>query len=669
MEAAVDNPTAALVGKPLPKDDAAAFTLPARITKIPDKVYATLNGWLDTLVPACIRERDQLKERWDKWDAVLNGDPDARKMRRGLSALKVPLTVWADAAMRARLRQGITEAKKVVSVIPLIGKDQASGVDYNTAAAGLAKLLEAAWRSPRMLNGKAATDELITGTVPKGFGGLKFYKLPDKPKYVNGVLFVEKGHHRWDYISHRDLIYVNGYGQDTQAMPLIGHVVSRTWGDILLYSRTPQPDGAYDPAAVREIESFYTNRNPESPAALREHDVAELYLDYCLDDPERPGYSGIPWALVVDYHIESGKILRIAHNPTPRGRRPIEIGVFDENPDPTRCDGIGVCQKLDGAQDEANEIHNLGIEAGKIAIGHVKIVRVGSNISQNYGDTQANPILPGEVLFTEDPTGDFVVVPLGDPKGVEIAMALEQQTRGYVTSILGLDPAAVGDVSAGKRVPASLGMSTMKEGRVISMHALASFANVLANGFYLQIELFQQDLPINFINTVLEPSVAAAVMAAVFAPLTPDEDIRSKFFITVNAQDAAITTEERKQALLIVNQLLGSYYDKVISYGAMALQMPKPLQDALLGILTKMENGMKALLSTIDEIQNPDDVLPQAAELQRAIAEAGAMLAGAQAQPPGSQGGPGAAGAPASSPARGAMPMMGGGNSMEGGPF
>ena len=101
---------------------------------------------------------------------------------------------------------------------------------------------------------------------------------------------------------------------------------------------------------------------------------------------------------------------------------------------------------------------------------------------------------------------------------------------------------------------------------------------------------------------------------------TSETDFRSKYIINFNATDAAATEESRKQQLLVVGQYLQSFYDRVIQYAQLALQLPPPLQKALMDILQKMENGTRALLNAIDDIHNPEELLPKVADLAAALA-------------------------------------------------
>lgn len=616
-----EDPASPIKPPRLTPEEDSSINLSPRI-RLPKEKEEEISQWLGEYIPDQRNRRDSRRPQIDKWMSTLDGKRSEVAIRQGASNLSVPLTLWAEAAIRARLRLGITESKKIATMLPLQPKSL-DGVDMNALTADVARFFDLQFRSPRALNGKSVTDRAIKQAVAVGTAAIFVRKTEDAARYVAGptgdaTLYTEKGRVKWEYISRNDLIWVDGFGTDTQSMPLIGYEYDKQWGEITLWAAKD----AYDPDALETVIRFYDKKGENLPAKLRPHRIAEVYFDYCLD-------GAVPTALLADYHIESGTLLRVAYNRTPRGARPIFIVQFDEPPDPLCAEGQGVCAKLEGAQDETDLIHNLGIEAGKRAVAHLIALKSGSGAASELGE--GDPVLPGDVVVTEVPKEDVQTIPLGDPASVQVSMALEGWTRNYVTSLLGLDPTAVGDVQAGKRVPASLGLSTQREGRVIVSHALTSFAGAILDATYLTLELFQWYLPEDSLLAAMPPESANNVANLIF---TPNDDMRKRLLVSVTAQDAAMVQETRRQELLVVNQLLGTYYDKVITYAQLALSLPEPLRDGLMSILQKMENGIRAMLATVDSIPNPDEVVPATAEIASALRTAGNMMTGGQSAAP-----------------------------------
>jgi hypothetical protein len=588
---------------------------------VSDEKWSEIERWLIETVGDAIKGRDdRLKHKRVIYKATLSGERSRPPFRQDASNLSTPLTIWASAGVRARLRTSILESDPVIIASPL-GEDPTG--EIAASAKRLVDFFEAEFRNPRALGGEQACDKCITDTTNYGGAGLKVYIEPDKVRYLpkmgsaEPTMDVRQGRVRWAYISPNDLIYVNGYGTDTQAMPVVGHQFEWSWQDIL----TSREAGYLDAFAVAKIQ--YQGGQPNATgsntsAAFRVYEMSELYFDYHLGD------DGIPTPLCAFFDTKNKCLLGLNLSYSPRGARPIWITQFDENPDPTNPEGQGVCEKLAGAQDETDLIHNLGIEAFKRAVAHLIVLKANSGAESELGGSE--PILPGDHCVTEDPETDIRIVPLGTIQGVEIAGFQEDKTRGYVTSMLGLDQSAVGNVDAGKRVPASLGLEIKKDSRVITAHAISSFGTTLTEAVYYTFELYQQRLPLDSLIAACGREAAELLRATVFS--ASEIDIRSKYIVNFNALDAAATGEQKKQQLLVVGQYLGAYYDKLITYAQLASTLPPPLQSALVNVMQAMENSTKALLNTIEDIHNPDELIPKVSELAAALQAATAPAAG-----------------------------------------
>jgi len=580
---------------------------------ISDEKWAEVERWLQDCVGAAIAGREaRNREKRTKWRKTLAGERSVPRMRRDQANMSVPLTVWASAAVRARVRAGTIESDPLIVVTPNTNVD--SSGDTGAAARKLVTFYTAEFRNPRALAGLEACDKAISDFVPIGTAGYKVHIEPDRVRWVFDAVaggltkLIQRGRVRHDFISPDDAIYPLGFGTDVQAMPFIGHQCVWTWQDVL----TMRESGYLDAEAVESIKGQGDTANASGGAvhaAYETHGCDEIYFDYPLFD------DGLPVALCAYRQTKRGVLLGLRYSYSPKGVRPIWLFNFDRNPDPTSPGGQGVCEKLDGVQEETDLIHNLGIESAKRAIAHVIVLKEGSGADEDFGGDV--PLLPGDHVTTERPGEDFVAVPLGSPEGMQAAIAQEANSLRYVMRLLGLDESAMGNVESGKRVPASLGLEIKKDSRVITSHAIANFGAVMTEITYYTMELWRLRLPEDTLVAAVGVAGAQLLKQSVFA--SSDFDLRSRYIVNFNATDAAATEESRKQQLLVVGQYLQSFYDRVIQYAQMAVQMPPPLQKALMDILQKMENGTRALLNTIDDIHNPDDLLPKIADLAAAL--------------------------------------------------
>lgn len=596
----------------------------ATVRGVSDEKWQEIERWLNDCVSAAISARDgRVKERRAKWRKTLAGERSVPQMRRDQSNVSVPLTTWASAAVRARVRAGTIESDPLITVTPNATLDVTG--DVAGAARNLVTFYTAEFRNPRALGGQRACDSAIADFVPIGMAGYTVDIQPDRVHWVFDAVAggltkrTERGRVRHEYISADNLIYPMGFGTDVQAMPFIGRQFVWTWQDIL----SMREAGYLNAEAVEEIKGQGVTQNASggsAHAAYEEHECDMEYFDYPLFD------DGLPVALAAYRQTARGKLLGLRYSYAPKGRRPVWLFNFDSNPDPTSPEGQGVCEKLEGVQEETDCIHNLGIESAKRAISHVIVLKEGSGADDDFGGDV--PLLPGDHVTTERPGEDFIAVPLGSPEGMQAALAQEANSLRYVMRLLGLDESAMGNVESGKRVPASLGLEIKKDSRVITSHAIANFGAVMTEVTYYTLELWKLRLPEDTLVAAVGAAGARLLKQSVFS--ASDYDLRSRFIVNFNATDAAATEESRKQQLLVVGQYLQSFYDRVIQYAQLAMTLPRPLQDALMDILQKMENGTRALLSTIDDIHNPDDLLPKVADLAAALRAAAPAVPGGE---------------------------------------
>jgi hypothetical protein len=593
---------------------------------VPPEIARELDAYLEDQIPKAMRERDQLLPRVEKWRKTIAGERATPGPRRSthVSNISVPLTIWARVAVRARLTESILGSSKVVGISPIPARTEDSEESNTTIANKLADFVNSQILSSRGLNGKAAIELCAAEDVDLGACALKVipepgtvrHTRPDATARGNAPrLHVKPPRVRWEHIPWMNLIYVNGFGTDTQAMPFIGHEFEQTWGEMLSWAKL----GHYDSAAVEQVrESFASDHKHgftegAKPAHMRDHDLVELYLDWDVNG------DGIEEAILITWHPKACKRIRTVWNPISDGTRPILIARFDLPNDISLAGGQGVSEKLEGSQDEVDMIHNLAIESSKRGTAHILVIKEGTRAEEEFGgDTD---ILPGDIIVTADPGADIVAVPLGDKDAALAAISIEEHTRVYVTRILGLDESKMGSVESGKRVTAQVGMTTIREGRMIIRSALASFANMLSEATYLTLDLYRQVPPITALRAALNDDDARTLATTVFS--VSDLTLRSSFLINVNAQDAAISEENRKQEMLIINQALFPFYDRIqqIIVTLASPELPPQAKKPLVALVGRMERGMEALLNTVDSIPNPEELLIRIGEIEDMLRE------------------------------------------------
>lgn len=588
--------------------------------KLTEASAARLDLYLTDQIVKCMANRDKILPKVNKWRRTINGIRAKGGVNRNsaTSNISVPLLIWARVAVRARLTESIIQSPStIVSAEPLRGTREEDDKSVMTVAKSIGRFLSSQILNARALNGRSVIEKCAAEDVDLGGAAMKVLTTPGMIKNVGPEpgsarnakpkLEIIPQQVRWEYISWLDLLYFDGYGTDTQAMPFVGHQYEQTWSEINTWATI----GHYRKESAKEIEAHSKSKSNDIPIALRQHDLAEIYLDWDIDD------SGILSAILVSWHIKARKRMRTIWNPTPGGRRPILMAQFDLPADITKALGQGVSAKLEGSQDEVDAIHNIGIEAGKRGAAHALVIKEGTRAEEEFGGE--TDVMPGDVIITGEPDTDIKAVPLGDPSAGMSAIQLEEHTRMYVTRILGLDESRVGNVESGKRVTAAVGMASMKEGRMIIKAALDSLTDMFAEASYITLDLYKRNPPRNAIAAVLDEEEQNALFSTVFT--LSDVATRDSFLIRVNARDAAVDEQAKKQEMLIINQALFPFYDRIqqIIMTLANPQIPPKAVKPLIMLMERMERGMAALLNTVETIPNPEELLIRVGEISEML--------------------------------------------------
>jgi hypothetical protein len=603
--------------------------LPAtRLTDIDPAVITSMEKYIEDAVQRIRARRQRFADMKERIREILEGRNPDPPMRAGASNVSVPLMIWAHANQRAKLSRSFFGHDPPVR-IALPGPKDVDRSDEQTIADHLGDFLVHQLKSVRGLNARATLDAVDADAVNYGSGTWAVISEPPRvrhfPPRPGNEAETDAGFRRvitagrvyWHPIDDDDLYVFDGYYTDVNRMPFVGYRVRKTWADIKQWAAQDH----YDPKVVEAVEAFFDSEQrdeAEKPAALREHNVLEGYADW---DVNKDGFTE---PVVFDYHLDACRIMRVGWSQY-EGRRPVVSYQYDLPPRSSDFRGHGLGAKLESAQTEASAIHNIGIEGGKRGIANILIVREGSGVDEEIGADEV--VLPGAVYVTSMPANEAVQsIPLGDPRAAEAAIMLEERNTQYAFRILGHDESGLGQVSSGKRVPARLGVPIMREGRVTTESAMISKANAIEEACYLTFTAMKRNLPERALTQVLGPEGADAIRRIVFSP-TDDIDLRDRFIIKVEAKDVSATMESRKQSMLMLSQFLISVYDRLNKMFLMAKQLPEAA-DVQSKIIKKLNNAVRIMLQTADEVDDPTDVLLTSREIDELIAGAGGGVGG-----------------------------------------
>lgn len=593
---------------------------PSKRVKLHPESAERLVSWLGSSLDTHLTHWMAKCERVKKWRTTLSGSNPEPPALVGVSNVSVPLTMWMHQAVHVRLFRGLFASEPFLSLDGSMDALKERGVDPDTALKSLRKFMERQITNPRALDGKRAFQKASYEISATGLAAVIVREFPDDilrlPSGDVENSFEETlipGGVRWEPVSFSNIIAWDGYGSDPESvarMPYVGHKFRRTWHDIQKWAALDY----YDKEEVDNVKAYF--EQPEMleddlPISKREHKIAELYMNFDVDN------DGKQETVRIDWHIEARRPLGVFWNSFGR-YRPIVLAQFDIPADPFAIQGQGVCEKLESPQAEANAIHNIGIEGGKRAVSHLIIVKSETGASRELGASET--VAPGTIIHSENGRDDVDTVALGDPRPLEWTIALENVNQQYAGRLMGIDDPQFGNVSSGKRVPAQLGLPIMREGRVIIENPLDNLANALIECVYLTMDSYRRRPPSSAMSMALKEDERSLIEQIVFSSRDPNF-VRNSVIISAKARDVTTFQEARKNELMVLSQfLIGFNRDLTQMIPMLASpEAPREAKDAMLEVVTKMSSGVRELLRATESIDNPEELLIEIAKFKSIV--------------------------------------------------
>jgi hypothetical protein len=404
------------------------------------------------------------------------------------------------------------------------------------------------------------------------------------------------------------------------------------------WSRGSETLPGFSKKDVEEVENWVTDEHEPVLSEIREEDeyvpfedrTIKLYEVWCRFDVND---DGIDEDLVVIFHLDTKRILRILHNPLMHGKWPFKAtkylpwwGIY----------GRGLAEVDEWAQDSLTKLLNAQLDNVLLANTRMYSAPLGSNIQPG------EPVYPSKIWFV-GPNEKVGEIRMSDiyssmPNVISQIMQFSEMRTGVSEikqgNITGLP----------SRTPATSLLAILQEGNKRFDMVLSAFRDVHSE---IGIEIVQNLLqhtkedPLRW-ETFFTQSLGKED-AALLGEVLNDGifGLEESFGVAVSATSAQVNKEVEKQSFIGLMQIVSQIYGQLVQTAMLMSQVQDPM--VLATAQAAYSSGtelLKRLLERFD-IQNPSEYLPNLG----ALAQGGAQMPGmAQQQQAGGLGIQGQAG-------------------------
>jgi hypothetical protein len=578
--------------------------------------YLALCAFLNAEIQQAEQDTSKFRKNIILWRDFV--DPEDKRKSfpwDGASNVFVPFPRIVLDALKASAKQSITKQKEMwvaeitsrVDVgLPQEGSPEREQAEHELRRA-VVDFCEKVTHDPGYLKFKSLLDNWLDEMITTGIGFVKTIREPltrsvvtvgpfDKGAPTIRKLVLRRGPHNV-VVPTGTMYWPAGIWESVQEMPWVGNYVVATAPGLQERARTRgyqfvpeviaagQDNASEVPDAQSRLE-----KAGQQPATLNGYRVFDMYLDWDLQ-----GDGAALSAVVVKYAFRANRVMKIEYTD---GMKPYDYevasvrsgmipgrGFIEPIVQPCRAINTAVNQTFD-AQTLANAPSLKYPEESALA---ELLTREGGFYPGIGLPYKENPDEIGVLEFPKPDASSFIVV------------NFFQTIIAHLTRI---GPQRLGEVSEGRRVPASLGMASQQIGGELIDEMIDRFRDSAGRVMSRYLMLLYVDQP-NIFETILGTDrgnlVRDLIKKSFDARTSLDEMVR----IRLSASSGTRSVELERQTALANAQVMRTWFQDVVQLVNLYSQTPEgPGRKVLSDILKASEAQMRRLI----ELSNEPDI-------------------------------------------------------------
>lgn len=403
-------------------------------------------------------------------------------------------------------------------------------------------------------------------------------------------------------------VWPAGLWTNVQAMPWVGNWVDLT--PAALRARVNAPYFYVGDNIEKVLQGGVTQRQSDPTNATREqqigvHDSAsiarvhEIYVDWDLYG------DGDIHAVVVAVNVATKLILRIRYTD---GFKPYFLEVA--SPRSATVPGRGIVEPIMQPCKAINMAVNQTFDSQTLANTPSLIYPENSETAEIVSNNGG--FFPGIPLSYKEQKNEIGILEFPPPSSTAFQMISFFQT--IVERLTRIGPTRLGEVSEGRRTPATLGMATQQLGAELLDELIDRARDTTGRIVSRAMVLVWLDDP-NYYESILGPERGVLVSTVIRNSVENSRALDELIRIRLTASSSTRSVELDRQNALATTQMTMGWYQQVLQLVQMYAQVPDPtVRQIMLSILQASEEQMKRLV----ELANQPDaatLIPQVAEL------------------------------------------------------
>ena len=588
--------------------------------KLSPKRKQELQDWLQEQLIQTIGDRQELDVKWE--NALIQSraqkpDGELEFPFVGASNEEFPLTDMHFQPVYADFYQTLHAPEDYFSV----SAKRPDRVPHANAVREALTAIEKRFLKMRRVNGRALLDQITLGTsIYKNTWYERRYSRADYDETGKIVRkLVKLSQPRIEHVPLQKFFFpASAWSLDPDAQggtPWQAQQIDLTPAKFMEWSKGGDTLPGFNQKDVEEVKKWLSDEERPVDREIREEDGFKPFQDqtirlfevWCRFDVDG---EGIDSDLVVVFHLESTRILRVIHNPLMHGKWPFKackylpwFGIY----------GRGLAEVDEWAQDTMTKLLNAQLDNVLLANTKMYSVPLGSNIQPG------EPIYPGKIWFTNP----------GDPPITELSMSDVHSSMPNVMGTImqysemrtGVSELKQGNISGlPSRTPATSLLAMLQEGNKRFDMILSAFRDVHSEmGLELVQNLLQhaKDDPIrwqNFFNQALGPEDAQLLQEVLDGGIVGVEE---SFGVGITATSAQVNKEVEKQSYIGLMQTVAQIYGQLIQTALLMEQTQNPVTLATAqAAYSAGTDLLKRLLERFD-IQNASEYIPDLQKIQQ----------------------------------------------------